>query len=328
MKLRNRTSYMKTLPEGEPPPRRGPSITRRLYMLLLLGLLAYLAYIAFDRLFFVHGWGQVEVEKITISSARGGRIEALNMTEGQQVDEGELLARVGAPKRCHPEQDPRLQRLLMDAELTRSRLAVLAGELQRKRAEAAQYTRLRRALEVDTRNSREARELTDAVEQLQQDVTIHARRLEIERDQAETLRAELAARPLPLECLDEELRAPHPATVLHVGNTAAEVVERGETIATLVPRDAGVRVEAYLETDDLEDVQVGKPMQVEFPDGYVSAGVIESVQSSAYRSAERRWDGYTPLSSRVLVRLVPTEAEQRQRWAAYDRMDVRVRAVQ
>lgn len=328
MKLRNRTSYMTNLPEGEPPRRRGPSITRRLYLLLLIGLVLYLAFIAFDRLFYVHGWGQVEVEKVAISSARGGRIQALPVREGQQVAQGELLARIAAPKRCDAEQDPRLQRLLMDAQLTQSKLAVLRGELQRKQAEVRDQTRLRRALEIDTRNSREARQLNEDLARLQQEVALHTRRLEIERNQAEALRAELAAKPEPLECLDEELRAPHPGKLLHVSNAPAEVVDSGATIATLVPRDARVRVEAYLETDDLDDVEVGKAMQVQFPDGHVSPGIIESIHSSAYRSAQRQWDGYTPLSSRVLVHVVPAEPEHSQRWASYDRMDVRVRAVQ
>lgn len=328
MKLRNRTSYMTKLPEGEPPRRRGPNLTRRLYLLLLVGLVLYLAFIAFDRLFYLHGWGQVEVEKIAISSARGGRIDALAVREGQQVAPGELVARIAAPKRCEPEQDPRLQRLLMDAQLTQSKLAVLTGELQRKRAEAREQTQLRRALEIDNRNNREARQTAEDIAQLQQEVAIHSRRLQIERDQADALRLELASKPEPLECLDEELRAPRPGIVSHVSNAPTEVVDRGETITTLIPHDGQVRVEAYLETTDLDGVEVGKPMQVQFPDGHVSAGVIEAVQSSAYRSTQREWDGYTPLSSRVLVHVVPADPDQRQRWASYDRMDVRVRAVQ
>lgn len=328
MKLRNRTSYMTTLPEGDPPRRRGPSITRRLYLLLLLGLVAYLGYIAFDRLFFLHGWGQVEVDKIAISSARGGRIDVLPIADGQAIGQGELLARIDAPKRCEPEQDPRLQRLAMDAQLTQGRIEVLSQELTRKRAKAEEFTRLRRALEIDTRSSREARQLSDEIDRLQQDVAIAVRRLSIERRQIEQLRAELADKPLPSDCIDEELRAPVAATVLHVGHAPTEVVGRGETIATLVPSDARVRVEAYLEIDDVDDVHVGKVMRVEFPDGQVSPGVIESIHSSAYRSAQRQWDGYTPLSSRVLVHVVPARADQRLRWLNYDRMDVRVRATQ
>lgn len=328
MRLRNRTSYMKTLPESEPPRQRGPSITRRLYLLLLVGLALYLAYIGFDRWFFLHGWGQVEVDKIAIGSARGGRIGVIAVHDGQQVAAGQLLARIDAPERCQPEQDPRLQRLLMDAQLTASRLEVLRVQLKDKQARLAQFGRLRRALEIDTGNSRELRQMTDEVEQLQQDVTVTSRRLAIEGQQAEELRRTLAQKALPSECVAEELRAPRDALVLHVGNVAAEIVDRGETIATLIPADAAVRVEAYLETDDIENVYVGKPIRVDFPDGEVSDGVIESVHSSAYRSAQRQWNGYTPLSSRVLVNIVPAQPQQRERWLAYDRMDVQVRGSQ
>lgn len=328
MRLRNRKSFMTTLPEDAPPVRRGARITHRIYLLVLLSLLVYLAYIAFDRMFFLQAWGQVEVEKIAISSSRGGRIETLVVGEGDRVPAGGLVARIAAPQECRSEDDPRVQRLHMDVQLSRSRISVLGDRLRDRRARADELGGLRRALEIDTRTSREARELADEVDQLEQELALARQRLRIEQQQAARLAANLAARPLAMECAREELRAPKDATVLYVGYKTSEVVTRAQTIVTLIPARPQVRVETYLDSDQLDAVQVGKKMTVEFSDGTKGRGVVEAIYSSAYRSAYREWQDYMPLPSRVRVHVVPENATERQRWLAYDRMDVRVRARQ
>ena len=326
MRLHNRKSFMTSLPDNNPAPRRGPNLTHRLYLLIVLSLVAYLGYLIYERVFFLEAWGQVEVAKVVVSSSRGGRLDSLSVKEGQAVDQGTLLGRIAAAEECDPEVPSRLRELRMQTQLTQSRAHRLQGTLQDKQEKVEEFSTLRRALEINNATSGQLRKLNEDIQELQRDLSQARQTLRIEREQSQALETDWTNRPPPPECSPEALRAPRDATVLHVAHQQDEVVTRAQPIVTLVPDDSPVRIEAYLDEDELDEVHVGKHMTIEFPDGYQSVGRIDAIRSSAYQAARRTKQNYVPVSTRVRLDIVPETAKARERWQMYDRMDVSVRA--
>jgi len=325
MKLRNRKSYITNLPEGTAPVSVRPKITQLIYFSLLGLLIAYIGYIVIGRLFYLNARGQVEVEKTLISSTRGGHISSLKVVEGQQLQTGDLIVRIDAIKQCTPEINRPLQKLRLDIALNERRIELL----QVKQAELNKLQRggeLRRALELERESVSYGKQFWREQNKLTSDLALADKELELQRDQLKELEKNMRDQVVPAECQAEVIRAPFPARVQVVRRRVQEFAKRGEAIVILIRNQAPVRIEAYFTEDELKYINLGKQIDVTFPDGVESSGVVKAVYSSAYSVPEREWKGYRPLTSGVRVHLFPSNENEEIFWKQYDRMEVRVRA--
>ncbi len=325
MKLRNRKSYITNLPEGSAPENVRPKITQLIYFAILGSIVAYILTIVGGRLLYLDTRGQVEIEKTLISSARGGNIASLAVREGQQLRKGDLIARIDAVKQCIPVQNKALYKLQLDIGLNEKRLALLKA----KQAELARMQRggqLRRALELDRESVDFGKQYWRERNKLASDLAMTSKELELQRKQLNDMERRAGTQIVDPECQDEIIRAPFPARVQVVRRRVREFANRGDAIVILTRNEAPVRIEAYFTEDELKHLNLGKKIDVTFPDGVESIGVVSAVYSSAYSVPEREWKGYRPLTTGVRAHLYPIDDNEKQNWKQYDRMEVRVRA--
>lgn len=324
MKLRNRKSYITTLPEGSAPQNVKPKITQIIYFSVLIFIVVYLGYVAVGRLFYLNARGQVEIEKTLISSTRGGHISQLAVSEGQQLKKGDMIVRIDALQQCVVEENKHLQKLRLDIGMNEQRIALLKA----KQAELKKLQRgseLRRALELERESISYGTQFWRDQNKLLSDLALTGKELELQRLQLKELEKSARNKTLPAECQAETIRAPFPARVQVVRRRVEEFAKRGEAIVILTRNKAPVRIEAYFTEDELKYINLGKRLQVAFPDGVESTGVVKAVYSSAYSVPEREWKGYRPLTTGVRVHLFPLNENEEMHWKQYDRMEVRVR---
>ncbi len=100
MRLKNRKSYMTSLPEGKPPKERKVRITQLIYFFALFSVFAYLAQVGYGRWRYFDGKGRIEVEKTLVSSRFGGRIAAITVQEGDDLQTGDPIARIEPSLEC------------------------------------------------------------------------------------------------------------------------------------------------------------------------------------------------------------------------------------
>ena len=325
MKLRNRKSYITTLPEGTAPTNVKSKITQLVYFSILGLIVAYLVYIAAGRLFYLNARGQVEIEKTLISSTRGGHISSLKIKEGQQLQKGDLIVIIDALKQCIPEENRQLQKLRLDIGLNEQRIVLLKA----KQAELARLQRggeLRRALELERESVAYGRQFWREQNKLASDLALTGKELELQRARLKGMEKNMRNQIVPAECRAEVIRAPFAARVQVVRRRVQEFAKRGEAIVILTRNHAPVRIEAYFTEDELKYINMGKQIDVTFPDGVESTGVVKAIYSSAYSVPEREWKGYRPLTTGVRVHLFPINKNEEIHWKQYDRMEVRVRA--
>jgi len=325
MKLRNRKSYITNLPEGTAPANVKPKITQLIYFSFLGLIVAYLVYIAIGRLFYLNARGQVEIEKTLISSTRGGHISSLRVREGQQLKKGDLIVRIDAIKQCTPKINRPLQKLRLDIALNEQRIALL----EVKQVELNKLQRggqLRRALELERESVSYGKQFWREQNKLTSDLALTGKELELQRDQLKDMEKNMRNQLVPAECQAEVIRAPFAAQVQVVRRRVQEFAKRGDAIVILTRNQAPVRIEAYFTEDELKYINLGKQIDVTFPDGVESTGVVKAIYSSAYSVPEREWKGYRPLTTGVRVHLFPINENEKLHWKQYDRMEVRVRA--
>ncbi len=323
MKLRNRKSYLTALPEGNAPTTIGARLTRWTYYLILLGIVGYIGYVGYMRFTLIKGKGQVEVEKTILSAAHGGPLLSMSVKEGDHVDKGQMIARIRAARACHVSEDPRIEKARHAVSLKDAELKVQKKRLRQLTGEETTFE-IRRALELEKDYIRREEQHKQKLRQLSQEVDI----LSLERDllqaRLETLES---IGPEPITdptCFDEYIVSPYAATVQRVLRRTHEHTDRGEHLVVLVPDSASVMLAAYLSKHDLSRRSIAQELQIEFPDGNTSVGVVSSIRSTAYVFPEREWESYESINSRIVAHLDPVDEEARALWLMNDRMTVKI----
>ena len=327
MRIRNRTSYLETLPEGRAPVSIRSLLTRRAYQIILLGIVVYLVFAVVDRLMYVHGSGQVEIDKTRIGPLHGGQIASFSVAEGDRIHQGQPLALITARRICTAEIDPWLDKLRFDIESKTARLKLLSDRYRTLPADDEQ-TLLRRALEVDRTAVAERRQIQRERDKLGYSLDELMEEIDILKSRLHRLEARDAAQELPPECFEEAIVAPFDGHVRAVLRQLHEYVDRGETFLIIEADDAPIRVEAYFDTDDLDYLKRGKLVRVSFPDGEQSFGEIDKIYSAAFDASERETDQYQPVTAAVRADLRPWPGNEERRWRRYDRLAVRLRTSQ
>lgn len=329
MKLRNRRSYLPTSPESRPPKARAARVTHYLYLLLLVGILGYLAYVIWQRVMFVEAKGQVEVERITISASRGGKISEIPVNDGQAVRNGDLLARILPPQACLAEKDtPRLDEARMEAALTANEIAILSDRLAESRAQLFERQRLRRALEIDTKLAKITREIRDSIESTREDIARKRARLGLLQDRIEQLQTQVAEQVPPPECRPEVITAPGDGHVYRVAHKKAEMVARAEPLLTFIPESPEVWVEALIPNDSVDQFSAGQKVSIRFPDGVSSSGILTSIISTTSNVIRPDWEPEPPPADHARLIIRPEKPSDSTQWQTYNRMTVTMRAEQ
>lgn len=317
MRIRNKKSTVSEAPEGESPTPARSRITVWLYFLVLgsivVGVLWYTIY------WFLHydGSGQIHVERTVISTQRDGRIEKLWPKDGDTVGAGDPLARVDPGTACTPPEGSSLREQRRQVRENRLRLRNLEQRLSRKRQELERFQK-GTALELEQNPQRRA-QLQEEIVRLRDEIEMLRLRVQLGRRAADSLAAQPTVDP---QCQPFVVSAPHAGRVYQVFQSAFAVVDAGTPILSLVSDSSSAVVLSYLDTEMLGNVRAGDTVTVTLPNDTKSRGVIERLYSSAQEFAEIKRDGYRPLPSQLLVRIVPVRPSEGRRWSRFDRMSV------
>ena len=324
MKLRNRKTYINTLPEGGPPENVRPRITQIIYYIILLSVVGYVIFIFASRYFYFKEKGFVEVEKTIISSSRGGKVLKLKASEGKKIDKNTLIAVIAATRVCQAADNTRQQKLAYDIGLNKARQGILNSEIQGLNRDLSTFS-LRRALETGQNRLSSRESIKRLLAKKRAEAALLYRQIQLQKTQLAGLEKQRATVRLPAECFNEVIKAPFDGIVHSVKRKINEFSARGASLMTLIADTAAVRIELYLDNDQLKYLQAGNIVTITFPDGVKGKAEIEKIYSSAYKFPERDWVHYRPADTQVRVHLKPLNKRDAAVWKKYDRMEVTVR---
>lgn len=324
MRLKNKTSHIHNLSEGTPPRRILPAILKYFYFLILLAIIAGVVYLVALKYLFFSGFGQVETSKIILSSKHGGTVKALEKQPGMKFSTGEVLAVIDRGRDCL-EQVP-------DIRLTR-----LAYEIKSKQEEYNIFTKqlglakkgyssgiLPRALEIgDTAPQRKAEELQREYDRIRATALQLAAEIAIKKQELAALEVEMAPKP-DITCEFETINAPFDGTIYYITHMPDEYVDQGESLLVVVPEQADVHIEAYFDNESLRYITKGRTLDITFPDGSVSTGIVTAISSSAQYSPETKREKYVPVEALLRINLQPPTKSEESYWRSYDRMHLKV----
>lgn len=323
MKLRNRKSYITSLPEGAPPTNVRPQITQIIYYTILLSVVGYVIYIFASRIFYYKEAGFVEVEKTVISASHAGKILKLPVKEGQAFRKKDLLAIIAASRNCGASINLQHNKLKYDLALDQSKLSLLKRSIDELKNRYNKAT-LQRALETGQARNTSNNKIQLEILKKQNEIDLLESRIILQQQQLKNTRTTKTGRNASADCFNENIYAPFDGVVYSVKRKLNEFTQRGEPLFTLVANNATVRVESYLNIDLLPNLAVGKPATVILTKNLNTPATIKAIHSSAYNLAERNWSHYKADDTHVLIYLQALNSDDARLWKRYDRMEVKV----
>ncbi|MCP3942518.1 MAG: HlyD family efflux transporter periplasmic adaptor subunit [Desulfobacteraceae bacterium] len=326
MKLRTKKSHFQNLSEGRAPRRILPVVMKVFYFLVLLSILGGVCYLVLMKFLYFKGTGQVEIEKRILSSKKGGTVTFIGKVEGETFAAGDLLAVIDPGQECL-EQIPdilptrlfhEIQKIQAEYKVYQSQLGALES-VQKKPV-------LYRALEIGQTNTslRKLEIIQQKQERLKEKMALLAAEITIKKKELTVLEKHLTVEA-DTTCDAEKLLAPFNGVVSHVTRQKDEYIDKGDSLMVVMPENALVAVEAYLDWQVLDYIDKGEIMTIIFPDGLATRGMVTGFTSAAMHSPQRFRKDYVPVESKLLVHLSPLNEKDAFFWKRYDRMDVRVR---
>lgn len=125
MRIRNRQSYLTSMPEGTAPANPAKTTTTRLYVAFLIAIVGYLCFIAVNKLLYIESRGQVEVGRYLIHATGTGTIDEILVKQGEEVSAGQLLVSLRPPPSAPQRQNTEQFKASRDLDLKKAEIATL-----------------------------------------------------------------------------------------------------------------------------------------------------------------------------------------------------------
>jgi multidrug resistance efflux pump len=327
------TAVIRTLKEPKIKKKKW-NLDRVLYIIIILFVLFWVIRFAYKKTAWIEGNGQVLMEKVDVNFTNDIRVKEIFINEGDTVNVGKnlfnyyqddfdsdasiVLKNLDKKERLNND----LQDILKDILKKQIQLNNLKKRSQLLIDQEAQVTKLI-LLDVYTKNK-----LDELVSQ----------KLLI-KNQMDLLKSELYFLGGQKKLLQQDdgryaidgggnfgntYTSPIKGVVGQILKNSEESCYKTENVMTIHNTEK-VFIKAYFDLRDLEKVEKGTEVQVEFPDKTKSKGVINKLYISTYRAPSEFQKKYEPTERNILAEIVPINKEQIPDWGKFYKLNLKVK---
>jgi multidrug efflux pump subunit AcrA (membrane-fusion protein) len=254
----------------------------------------------------------------------GGRIIKLSVKAGEHVNSGEEIVVLKTDEVCEIKSDKAQRKIKQSIALNKQRLQALNSRREKTAARKQlllDKRRLGRVLELERRQQSEVRALERTMDELEIEIEILKQEIDLQKRELELLGN---AGGVTEECGIERITVPISGQVATINQHLYEVVNRKDTILTLIPERPKVWVEAFSKADDHLPLEMRQSVNVRLPGGRLTKGELDTVKAAAYPFPEKKYDDYTPKESGLRLTIKPINHDTAKQWVEFDRRAVSV----
>ncbi len=142
----------------------------------------------------------------------------------------------------------------------------------------------------------------------------------LEREKAR-LEALQATNYIPLEL--KAYVCPVSGTITQVNKENFEVALESEIIMS-VHKPSNLYIQAFYDQRDLDHIKKGDVVDVVFPDGTESQGIIQGFYAATYQLPEEFQKRYEPTTRSIAAEIVPIDENEAEQWQAFYKLEARV----
>ncbi|MEN0005402.1 MAG: hypothetical protein AAF798_14720 [Bacteroidota bacterium] len=337
--FKKKASVIRTLKEP-PKPKQGFNWQRWMW----IGILGFIAFQIGHRVYKglakTEAEGQVEFGKQIVTFVQDIQLMELQVKEGDRVAQGDTL--FWYKNEIDPETDNHLSiKGSSPVEwVERERLQVEGKIALKKIEEKATGQRLSLAHET----YQEQKELVllgvtnkgDRLIGLQDEIARHQTSIKTIRKEIEYLKR--YRRKLRKQA--EQIQVLHRGQYEHIGTTQAYIAQKSGIIGRInfenfeicyeqqelltIHQPETLRIRAYFDQEEIPYLQQGDIVDVFFPDGSESKGLVHHFHISTYAVPSEFQKKYEPTERNIVVDILPLHEAEAARWEQYYKMTVKL----
>lgn len=320
MKLKSKTSYISSVPDGQPKKRLGPKVFRYFYFSGLILLASYIIYYLILHYFiYVYGTGIVQHELMYVQAKYPCEIMEYMVDENDKVYKGTPLIEIKyLPAKIFPGKQ-----LGMNIR----KIKVLEDELKEKKKELQEkvlFKSLRKLKEEDytvlSPDRESYAETKDELEELKRKIQL----LKSEMPELPGTNIQNYEDIDSVEDIEHKniIKSKFKGRVLSKTKKKYELVESGENLMLLEDLNE-LRIYATFLKSHLTYLRQGQKVHIEFSNGKISTGKIHRI----YTSKSFRTSSNYINKSEIEVEIVPNNESQLNTWKQFQgiKVDVRVK---
>ncbi len=338
-KLREEKSFIKVLKEP-PVKKKKINFHKVLYTSLLIGAIFYLGRRFVYAYLIIIANGQIELPKQTVNFADDIQLINLFIQQGSEVEQGDTLFsyRMVVDKneeikmqtqkdpaewivKARLENDKKINLINIDISSQQELLDIINNQIERKES-------LLLAGVNDGYNS--YKNLQQQSAQFQAEIESLKKEKAYYRSYGFKLASkEREARSVIItkSSILNEFRyyvSPFSGTIGKISFDKNEICYKKQELMTIHRMD-GARISAFFDPDEIPYIQIGEVVDVKFPDGSKSRGIIHKFHISTYALPEEFQKKFEPTERNIVAEIKPLNKIESTRWKNFYKMDVEVR---
>ncbi|HYC87248.1 MAG TPA: hypothetical protein VEB86_18580 [Chryseosolibacter sp.] len=316
-----------------PETRKRFNWDKTIYLFIFTSIIAYLVYYLAERALVIKETGQVQFESLEIQYFKDIQIQKLFVGESDSVMRGDTLFSYHIERgdqfslsdnRVEKQQD-------LDEAVARHQ-----GQIRLKEAELFSLKSLLEFTQQE--KSRIAKEIYLSVytsnrldpyvrkeEELKSSIYLLEREIEVMRSITPVIRQASALSGFSGENTLHYFTSPIPGTVAHIYMTEHETVLESEHIMSLFLPHKNVHIKTFFSSDDMKYLKIGDEVDVVFPDGTKSPGVVKQFFYDTYELPVQFHKYSEDVYKRIEADIEPLNPQDQEKWNASIKLEVVVR---
>ncbi|WP_299551211.1 hypothetical protein [Seonamhaeicola sp.] len=309
------------------------NIDRLIYFLILIGLFFWLVSFAYKKTTWIHGNGQMLMEKVDVNFTNDIRVKDIFINEGQMVNVGDTLFNY-----FQDDFDSDASLVLRGLDRTEKRdhdLQELSKEIQLKYIEL-NHLKEQLALLISREKQAVKLVLLDVYIKVQLDDIIN-KKLQLQ-SKIKLLQSEINLLGLQKKYLIKSpggfmgtgsnygnaYISPIKGVIGQILKNSEEACYKTENVMT-IHNEENVFIKAYFNLKDIAEVKEGSMVYVEFPDNSSSKGIINKLYIATYEAPSEFQKKYEPTERNILAEIIPMNKEEIPEWGKYYKLNLKVK---
>lgn len=345
--FKNKQTVIKTLIEPIDRKRRF-NWERWLFVVLVLGIATYIGQQTYNKFSKVNGQGQVEFATRSVTLPQDVELQDIYVYEGKKVAVGDTLFtyRINFNKeeerpmvavtqkpiewlikeKLNIEKNIQLAQLnkntyereveMKKQELARLKKLVVLGVSNEKASLLTLEQGIEKRLNLVQNESESIKYLQQHLRELKnQEYRIQQSLAKIEQEQISSQNSQLN--------IVKAFVAPTNGIIETIHFKANELCFKQQKVMD-IHQQQEVNVKAYFPLEQVAKIKAGNKVNITFPDGSISKGIIDNIYVSTYALPAEFQAAYEPLARRMVAKVLPLNQSEADRWMNFYKMNVEV----
>ena len=308
---------------------------RIIYLSILIMAMAYFSYYLFNKFFYIHAKGQVQMESVNIRLTKDIQIVAFRVSEGEVIRTGDTLFEYIDEKDMELINN-QLYNSSDESNWVAREIYSMKRKIGSNKIEIANNNQIINGLKKENLMNEVILSLAPKTKLEELNKEIFRLTCENEKMMAENKEINEYIKKIPAQLVNKnaflqtgltarkKFLSPIEGLVVQINFRKHETALRSESVMSIQKKEK-LTIKAFFEQENVKHFKEGDEVDVNFPDGITSKGIIKKLYTAAASLPEEFQNRYEPLTLSISADIYPLNEHEEKKWRTFYRMSVEIR---